>query len=402
MTVKKKPKKKSKKRKNSKKKKSNKLILPVISFAIISSAVFFFFFYGYKLSLPKPPENLLSPAELQTDTTDVVKPDISDAILHSVKLLGIESGNLRSYTKDDVQYFKITIDKSRMDLNFANLIITGQIEISKGQVNSARELYNNQRQIMDISDSEGNKFIVTLVYSKKTTVVDNKAELAIVIDDFGYFDSDYLQEFLDMDKNVTFSILPLEHFSTHVMNKAIEAGHETMIHMPMEPIDYPHNNPGPNAIYVHMKEKEIRNMVQKYIKALPLCIGSNNHMGSLVTSDCDVMKIVLEEINKSNLYFIDSRTSVNSVAYDVARDMMIPTFKNSMFLDTEPLNNTTYQNKLKRLKKMSQSNSKMLVIAHCNSEKQLRYLKRFINDVKNDYKLIPVSRLFSSNLPDIL
>lgn len=401
MAVKKTKKKRTKKRKSSKKK-NNKLVLPITIFVILITIVFFFFIYGYKLSLPKPPDNLLSPSNPQPDTIDIVKPDLSEAILHSIKLLGIEPGNIHSYTKDGVQRYKITIDKSRMDLNFANLIITGQIEISGGQVDSARELYNNQRQIMDISDSEGNKFLITLVYSKESTVVDNQSELAIVIDDFGYFDSDYLQEFLDMDKNITFSILPLEHFSVHVMNKAVEAGHETMIHMPMEPIDYPHHNPGPNAIYVHMKEKEIRNMIQKYIKALPLCIGSNNHMGSLVTSDCDVMKIVLEEINKNKLYFIDSRTSVNSVAYDVARDMMVPAFKNSMFLDSEPLNDTTYQNKLKRLKKMSQSNTKMLVIAHCNTKKQLRYLKRFINDVKDNYKLIPVSRLFSSNLPDIL
>ena len=402
MAVKKTQNKRTKKRKK-KAKKNSKSVLPFIIIAFLITAIFLLFAYGYKISLPKAPTNLINTNQALEDSTAIEIIDLSKAIDDAINLLGVEPKNLRSYEKDGVKRYKISIDKSRMDLNFANLILTGKIETAKGKIISAEEIYNGQRQIMDIEDSQGNKYLITLVYTKSSNLTQKKKELAIIVDDFGYFNSDHLQEFLDLDKNVTFSILPFEQYSKHVMGKAVEYGHETMIHMPMEPIDYPHHNPGPDAIYIHMKEREIRNQMQKYFKALPLCVGANNHMGSLVTSDPDVMRIVLEEIQKKNLYFLDSRTSQNSVAYDIAREMMIPTFENSMFLDNQTLNETRYKDKLTRLSKQFEKHDKQMVITHCNTKKQLEYLKRFVDDAKKaGYTLIPASGLFSKNLPDIL
>lgn len=414
MAVKKKMKKHTKKRKPNKNKRL-RLVVPILFIVAATSLVIYFFFYGYKLSLPKNPytaiDSTTTNAEPENqaqqlpkpDSTELIKNDISEAIEHAISLLGITDNNVKSYNKDDTKYYKIYIDQARMDLNFANLIISGQIEIYHGTIESGKELYSGSRQILYIADSDNNKFVVTLVYSKNNTTSHSSKKLAVIVDDFGYFDSDHLQEFLDMDQGVTFSILPFEHYSQHVMNKAVKAGHETLIHMPMEPIDYPRHNPGPDAIYVHMSERDIRRTVQKYIKALPLCIGANNHMGSMVTSDAEVIRIVLEEVKKKDLFFLDSRTSQNSVAYNVARDMMIPTFENSMFLDTEPLNDSTYKAKFHRLEKMAESRSPMMVIAHCNTAKQLQYLKRFLKDAKAaGYELIPASQLFSKNLPEIL
>ncbi len=67
-----------------------------------------------------------------------------------------------------------------------------------------------------------------------------------------------LDDFCSLNSNVTFAILPDQRYSKLVMNKAAETGHETIIHIPMEPVSYPKDNPGANAIYVHLTEKEIQ------------------------------------------------------------------------------------------------------------------------------------------------
>ena len=152
-----------------------------------------------------------------------------------------------------------------------------------------------------------------------------------------------------MDPAISFAILPDLKYSKLVMEMANQTGHETLIHVPMEPISYPHNDPGPNAIYVHLSENEIRKRMEKFIADFPLCAGMNNHMGSLVTSDPKVMKIVLDVVKEHNMYFVDSKTSQSSIAYSLAQKMMIPTTENKLFLDTPNMDVVTLKSKLRQL-----------------------------------------------------
>ena len=187
------------------------------------------------------------------------------------------------------------------------------------------------------------------------------------------------------------------------MHRAADTGHESMIHIPMEPISYPKNNPGTNAIYVHQSKKEIVRKLEHFIRQLPLCIGANNHMGSLVTTDENVMEIVLQVIKDNNMFFVDSRTSNSSIAYDVAKRMMVPTFKSSIFLDTPDVSKKTMKTKLEQLKNLGKSREKILVITHCATKERYEYLKEFIIRIeKMDFEIVPVSKLFTSNLPEIL
>jgi polysaccharide deacetylase 2 family uncharacterized protein YibQ len=187
------------------------------------------------------------------------------------------------------------------------------------------------------------------------------------------------------------------------MEKADEKGHEMLIHMPMEPLNYPKVNPGPKAIYVHDSQKDIRKKVEDYIKNLPLCIGANNHMGSLATSDTEVMHTVLSVLKQNGLFFIDSRTSQSSVAYKLAREMMIPTFENTMYLDTPNLSQEVLTEKVERLKSLMKSRDKILMISHCTSEDHYTFLKDFLQKIEVlNLELVPVSELFASDLPEIL
>jgi hypothetical protein len=84
-----------------------------------------------------------------------------------------------------------------------------------------------------------------------------------------------------------------------------------------------------------MSESEIKKLVREAIEDIPHARGLNNHMGSLITTQEKPMRAVLEVIKKENLYFVDSRSSHNSVAFSLARSMGVESARNDSFLDNE-------------------------------------------------------------------
>lgn len=352
--------------------------------------------------------NLLKNPQLQKEKVSVKQKQeeisVLDAIVHAKLLLGVPEKNYKNHIGDDAIYISIRIDSSEMDLNYANIIITGRVELIGGKILSGKEKNNGNKQVLELEDPrDSQKYFVSLYYSKSHIETKTRTKLAIVVDDFGIRNNKLLDDFCSLNSNVTFAILPDQKFSKHVMNKAAETGHETMIHIPMEPVSYPRDNPGANAIYVHLSEKEIKRRMEGYVKQFPLCVGANNHMGSFATTDESVMRIVLQVLKDHDLYFVDSRTSQSSIAYDTAKKMLIPTCENQFFLDTPSITNKTLAIKLRQLKYLAKDRDKILVITHCATQDRYDFLKEFIKEIeKLNVELVPVSELFKSKLPEII
>ncbi len=82
-----------------------------------------------------------------------------------------------------------------------------------------------------------------------------------------------------------------------------------------------------------MTDAEIRETVEKAIDDVPHAIGMNNHMGSKVTSDPRIMRIVMEVCASRHLFFVDSHTDPRTVAGAMAKQLGVPTIDNELFLD---------------------------------------------------------------------
>lgn len=387
------------KRKKNKKKNNKFKVLVVLLIIIGIPVAYFLLTNSINISFDKRiPKKKVEIKDIKNQT------NVSEAIAHAVKLLGIPDKLFKNTVLKDKVYIKLGINRDEMDLNYANMIISGQVQLVEGIIVSGVEKNNGTRQVLEFSDPiDSQEIQVILYYASGNSYGKKKTLLSVVIDDFGYFSGDLLDEFCKLNPAVTFAILPDLDHSVDVMIKAAETEHETMIHVPMEPQGYPKNNPGDNAIFVHLSKKQIIKRMKNFIKQLPLCIGANNHMGSLATADAEVMESVLEVLKREEMYFIDSRTSTSSVAYSTARDMLMPTFENMLFLDSPDAGEKTFQTKIKRLKEMKKKHKKVLVITHCSDKKKLDYLKRIIKEAaKMDYELVPVSELFKNKLPEIL
>ncbi len=159
-----------------------------------------------------------------------------------------------------------------------------------------------------------------------------RARVAIIMDDLGQ-DMHSARTLLNIDLAVTFAIIPQNEKAPRVAALAHQAGREVLVHIPMEPKGYPAMNPGADALFVKLPAEEVRRRFQGYLKRVPHAVGGNNHMGSQFTQNREQMAVVIEEMRKAGLFFVDSRTSGKSVAFDVARAAGVPAAGRDVFLD---------------------------------------------------------------------
>jgi uncharacterized protein len=159
------------------------------------------------------------------------------------------------------------------------------------------------------------------------------ARLAIIIDDVGY-NRRNARDFLALGVPLTFSILPQVPYSVDLAETIHRAGHEIMLHQPMQP----HNSdidPGPGALYVQHTRAEIETIIQKNLRELPFACGVNNHMGSLFTESRSRVIDMLDVFRQQSFFFVDSFTSSRSVAFRTARELKMVSAYRNVFIDNE-------------------------------------------------------------------
>lgn len=154
----------------------------------------------------------------------------------------------------------------------------------------------------------------------------------LVLDDAGYSLTD-VEPFLEFPGPLTIAVLPQLRYSAEVAELAVGAGKEVIVHMPLEPLGGA--DPGPGAILTSMSDAMIWELVEQNINSVPGAIGVNNHMGSKATSDERVMELVIGEIERKGMFFLDSRTSAQTVGASVAARLGVPHDQRDVFLDNQ-------------------------------------------------------------------
>ena len=216
--------------------------------------------------------------------------------------------------------------------------------------------------------------------------------VGIIIDDLGY-DSSLANAFIRLDLPLTFSVLPFTPNTGLIAQKARKEGREIMLHLPMEPISYPDVNPGDGVLMVSMDKEMILEILNRDLTQVPFIAGVNNHMGSRFTESEKKMMIVLTELKRRGLYFIDSRTSGGSVAFEVAKRMALRTASRDIFLDND-LSENGLKIQMERLLSLARYKGWAIGIGHPHKE-TLKLLKRYQSTLKNNAQVVPVSNLVS-------
>ncbi len=195
-----------------------------------------------------------------------------------------------------------------------------------------------------------------------------KPKLVIIIDDFGYSNQDVVRNFLRLPVKLTVSVVPGHQYSQWVASNAKLAGKEVIIHMPMEP-EAPANKSGEEQymLLVDMKPDEITYRLEKAYHELPEAVGLNNHMGSLFTADPEMMAVVIASLRRKGLYFVDSMTSAQSVAYEIAVRNKVPAALRTVFLDNV-IDKTEIQAQFEKAIAIARRSGRAVAIGHVHPE----------------------------------
>jgi len=213
-------------------------------------------------------------------------------------------------------------------------------------------------------------------------------KVAIIIDDVG-FDVDLARSFLDLKSPLTLSILPTAPHAQAIAREAMGKGAEVLLHLPMEPKESNGDGPGSGALLEKMGEEEFVETLNGHLSRIPGIKGVNNHMGSLLTEREDKMALLFRELKKRHLFYVDSRTTPQTVASRVATEMKVPVASRSVFLDHD-LSQEAMKVQWERLLAMARQHGHAVVIAHPHRE-TLVFLREHLQDLRSEARLVRVA-----------
>ncbi|RZB36859.1 MAG: uncharacterized protein SRB2_01659 [Desulfobacteraceae bacterium Eth-SRB2] len=187
-------------------------------------------------------------------------------------------------------------------------------------------------------------------------------KIAIIIDDIGY-DKEIVKKFIGLDAVFTFSILPYSPFQKSIARSIHSKGLDVMLHLPMEPNEYPMVNPGPGALLTSMSPDQLINQLDKDLDSFPFIQGVNNHMGSKMTAVSTQLYQIFSVLKKRKLFFIDSRTTTETLCKPSALLLQVPFAQKDVFLDhiQEP---DFIRKQIRRLIHIANSHGEAIGIAH--------------------------------------
>ncbi|QDS35534.1 divergent polysaccharide deacetylase family protein [Brevibacillus brevis] len=224
-----------------------------------------------------------------------------------------------------------------------------------------------------------------------------KKLMAFVIDDFGN-NMQGTEEILSMPVPLTVAVMPFLPSTKQDAELAHQKGHDVLVHMPMEPMKGKRSWLGPGAITADLSDDEIRSRVEKAIDDVPHAIGMNNHMGSKITADERMMRIIMKVVKERGLIYLDSKTTDKSVAAKIAAEMGVPHAVNQIFLDdVYSVPHITKQMEL--VCKRIHNHPLCIAIGHVGppGKKTASVLRQYIPRIQKEAEFVTISKLIQQS-----
>ena len=230
---------------------------------------------------------------------------------------------------------------------------------------------------------------------KSPIVPKGQAQIAIVIDDVG-LDVSGSRRAVALPAFVTLSYMPYAKHLPEQTKEARDVGHELLLHMPMEPMGAA--DPGPGALLVGLSQDELRHRLDTALASFTGFDGMNNHMGSKFTADTAGMELVVDELQQRHLFFLDSRTSAQSVGLSIARQHGLPTIARDVFLDDD-VSPKAVRAQLEATERVARRKGSAVAIGHPHAV-TLQALEEWLPDAaRRGFVFVPIKDLVNQTSP---
>jgi len=217
-----------------------------------------------------------------------------------------------------------------------------------------------------------------------------QGKLAFVIDDFGY-NKAAIHTFRLVKLPLTFAVLPNLPHSREAAETGYKDGRKILLHLPME-AESSGVTEEKQVIRSSMSDEQIQKSLYEMLAAVPHVIGVNNHQGSQATADPRVMRLLLSVLNERGYFFIDSRTSGRSIAYDTARQMGVLTGENRLFIDNKNDLNAIKE-KIREAAEIAKRDKTAIVIGHARP-----YTAEALSQMTDELERMGVEVVFTTEI----
>ncbi|MBT5859564.1 MAG: divergent polysaccharide deacetylase family protein, partial [Alphaproteobacteria bacterium] len=173
------------------------------------------------------------------------------------------------------------------------------------------------------------------VYARPVDLDEDMPKIAIVIGGLGMSEAATTAAIQQLPGTVTLAFVPYAPDLSSWIARARAAGHEVILQLPMEPLDFPANDPGPHTLMTDAEAAENIERLHWLLSRFTGYVGVTNYMGSKMTTSPEAMFPILEDIQARGLMFLDAMETPDSIAGQLASEMHMPNVVNNRFLDTQ-------------------------------------------------------------------
>jgi len=175
-------------------------------------------------------------------------------------------------------------------------------------------------------------------YSRATgdVLADGRPTVAIVVSGLGINPSGTLEAIQKLPAEVTLAFAPYGKGLERNVQSARTSGHEVLLEVPLEPFDYPDNDPGPETLLTGQAPRDNLNKLFRVMSRFGGYVGVLNNMGARFTASGADFAPVMEELGARGLGYLDDGSSNRSLAPQLARANRVPFARVDMMLDVNP------------------------------------------------------------------
>ncbi len=191
-----------------------------------------------------------------------------------------------------------------------------------------------------------------------------KAEIAVIIDDWGY-NLRCVRLLKQIKTPFTASVLPNLNYSGELTEILKQQNKQIILHLPLQPESAGERSIGleQGTINEQMTDQQILDQLKKDLSSVPYAQGVSNHMGSKATKNERIMSVIFRYLKKNKLFFVDNFVTDKSICKDLANKMLVKFVSRDVFLD----NKNDYESikgQFIQLKEFALSNKQAVGVGH--------------------------------------
>jgi polysaccharide deacetylase 2 family uncharacterized protein YibQ len=157
--------------------------------------------------------------------------------------------------------------------------------------------------------------------------------IAIVVGGLGIGSSSTAEAIGKLPDSITLAFAPYGGDLSRWAARARNSGHEIVLQLPMEPFDYPDNDPGPQTLLSNLKPEQNVDRLHWMLSRMQGYVGVTNYMGARFTANETALSAILQDIGKRGLVYLDDGSSPRSVATQSAEAAKAPFVKADLVVD---------------------------------------------------------------------